>query len=243
MTKLFDEKSLLPLYLQVADELKRDIDKGTYPAGTKLPSENQLVEKLNVSRVTVRKALQQLNKLNYTFSEKGKGTFVSSNKLRHDFLSMSGFKQEVAGSGLVDAQNIVDEFEVISANTLLAQKLNIKIGEPVNFARRMRLIKDIVVSFEEFYIPRILLPNLTQQDLEGSKFEYLGRQGIKMVKTKQTLIPALPDAKAQKILDVDKLSPILINKSLNYYEEHKVYEYSIVYYKSSLYDFEITARA
>ncbi|GAB7223871.1 GntR family transcriptional regulator [Vibrio owensii] len=241
MTELFDQKSLQPLYIQVADELKREIDKGTYPAGSKLPSENQLVELLKVSRVTVRKALQQLNDLGYTFSEKGKGTFVKSNKLRHDFLSMSGFAQEAAGSGL-EAKNIVDAFEVVPADELVAEKLNIAQGEPVNFARRLRLINDQVVSYEEFYIPRVLLPNLTQQDLEGSKFEYLSRHGIEMVKTQQKLIPALPDDAAQKLLVVDKLDPILINQSQNFYEEQGIYEYSIVYYKSSLYDFEITAR-
>lgn len=241
MTELFDQKSLQPLYIQVADELKREIDKGTYPAGSKLPSENQLVELLKVSRVTVRKALQQLNDLGYTFSEKGKGTFVKSNKLRHDFLSMSGFAQEAAGSGL-EAKNIVDAFEVVPSNELVAEKLNIAQGEPVNFARRLRLINDQVVSYEEFYIPRVLLPNLTQKDLEGSKFEYLSRHGIEMVKTQQKLIPALPDDAAQKLLAVDKLDPILINQSQNFYEEQRVYEYSIVYYKSSLYDFEITAR-
>lgn len=241
MTELFDQKSLQPLYIQVADELKREIDKGTYPAGSKLPSENQLVELLKVSRVTVRKALQQLNDLGYTFSEKGKGTFVKSNKLRHDFLSMSGFAKEAAGSGL-EAKNIVDAFEVVPADELVAEKLNIAQGEPVNFARRLRLINDQVVSYEEFYIPRVLLPNLTQQDLEGSKFEYLSRHGIEMVKTQQKLIPALPDDAAQKLLVVDKLDPILINQSQNFYEEQGIYEYSIVYYKSSLYDFEITAR-
>lgn len=242
MTELFDQKNLQPLYIQVAYELKHEIDIGSYPAGTKLPSESQLVEQLKVSRVTVRKALKELNELGYTFSEKGKGTFVKSNKLRHDFLSMSGFTQEVIGSGLTESQNIVDDFKVIFANEFVANKLNIAPEEPVNFARRLRLIKDQVVSYEEFYIPRLLLPNLTRQDLEGSKFAYLSRHGIEMIKTQQKLMPALPSSDTQRLLDVDQLEPILINHSLNYFEEKKVYEYSIVYYKSSAYDFEITAR-
>jgi GntR family transcriptional regulator/GntR family mannosyl-D-glycerate transport/metabolism transcriptional repressor len=63
-----------------------------------------------------------------------------------------------------------------------------------------------------------------------------------MVKTQQKLLPALPDVTVQQFLDVGELDPILINQSRNYYEEQKIYEYSTVYYKSSLYDFEITAR-
>ncbi|MFA0441451.1 GntR family transcriptional regulator [Vibrio sp. 10N.222.51.C12] len=241
MTELFEQKNLQPLYIQVAGELKREIDKGTYPSGSKLPSENQLVERLKVSRVTVRKALQQLNDGGYIFSEKGKGSFVKPNKLRHDFLSMSGFAQEAAGSGL-EATNIVDVFDVVSANDLVSQKLNISTGDPVNFSRRVRLVNNQVVSFEEFYIPRVLLPNLTENDLKGSKFEYLSRHGIEMIKTQQKLLPALPDAAVQRLLHVGELDPILINESQNFYEEDKIYEYSIVYYNSSLYDFEIIAR-
>lgn len=241
MTELFEQKNLQPLYIQVAVKLKCEIDKGTFPAGSKLPSENQLVDLLKVSRVTVRKALQQLNDGGYIFSEKGKGSFVKSNKLRHDFLSMSGLAQEIAGAGL-ETTNIIDAFKVLPADEFISKKLNISLGDPVNFARRLRLVDDKVASFEEFYIPRVLLPQLNENDLKGSKFEYLSRHGIEMVKTQQKLLPTLPDAAVQRLLDVDELEPILINESQNFYEEYKIYEYSIVYYKSSMYDFEITAR-
>ncbi|MGL6312365.1 GntR family transcriptional regulator [Vibrio sp. WXL103] len=110
-----------PLYLRVAQQLQIAVDRGLYPAGSKLPSESQLVEELGVSRVTVRKALQQLNEMGYTYALKGKGTFVKSTKLRHDFLSMSSFAQEAAGAGF-EAKNIVKQFDVISADADLAHQ-------------------------------------------------------------------------------------------------------------------------
>ena len=76
----------------------------------------------------------------------------------------------------------------------------------------------------------------------GSKFEYLSQQGIEMIKTQQKLIPALPSDKIQALFEIDGREPILINQSQNYSSEEQIYEYSIVYYKSSVYDFEITAR-
>lgn len=240
MKELHKHQSL-PLYLQVAQELMHSIESGVFPAGHRLPSENQLVEQLNVSRVTVRKALAHLNEQGFTYSEKGKGTFVKPTKLRHDFLSMSGFAQEAAGSGLV-ARNEVDAFEVQRATEDIAAKLNIAIGDLVNFSSRLRLVNDEVVSYEEFYIPRDILPELKAQDLIGSKFEYLSQQGIKMIKTQQKLLPALPSDKIQALFDIDGREPILINQSQNYSSEEQIYEYSIVYYKSSVYDFEITAR-
>ncbi|MFB9215196.1 GntR family transcriptional regulator [Vibrio sinaloensis] len=241
MTDIYTHQSL-PLYLQVAEDLKQRIDQGVFPAGSRLPSENQLVEQLKVSRVTVRKALAYLNEQGYTFAEKGKGTFVKPTKLRHDFLSMSGFAQEAAGSGL-KTKNLVDSFTVIEASADIAAKLNIAVGARVNCAARRRLVNDQVVSYEEFYIPREILPSLNHDDLLGSKFDYLSQQGIQMVKTQQKLIPALPDERIQSLLSVPASEPILINQSQNYLSEQRVYEYSIVYYKSSVYDFEITARA
>ncbi|WP_117235080.1 GntR family transcriptional regulator [Vibrio maerlii] len=238
MSDIYTQQAL-PLYLQVAEDLKQAIDSGVYPASTKLPSENQLVEQLKVSRVTVRKALSHLNELGYTYAEKGKGTFVKPTKLKHDFLSMSGLSQEAVG---MRTENKVVSFDVIEADGVVASKLNIEPGELVNFGSRLRYVNDAVVSYEEFYIPRTMLPNLTQQDLEGSKFELLGHHGIEMVKTHQKLKPALPSDKIQLLLEVEGDEPILINLSQNYRDEEQVYEYSVVYYKSSVYDFEITAR-
>ncbi|MGL6312366.1 UTRA domain-containing protein [Vibrio sp. WXL103] len=116
-------------------------------------------------------------------------------------------------------------------------------GDLVNFAARLRLLNGEVVSYEEFYIPRALLPQLEQADLAASKFEYLSRHGIEMVKTHQKLIPALAEPRIQELLDVNEQEPILINQSRNFCTENDVFEYSVVYYKSSLYDFEIIARA
>ncbi|MDN3683432.1 UTRA domain-containing protein [Vibrio sinaloensis] len=74
-------------------------------------------------------------------------------------------------------------------------------------------MNDQVVSYEEFYIPREILPSLNHDDLLGSKFDYLSQQGIQMVKTQQKLIPALPDERIQSLLSVPASEPILINQS------------------------------
>ncbi|KFA98374.1 MULTISPECIES: GntR family transcriptional regulator [Vibrio] len=236
-----ESKSLQPLYIQVADTLKQRIDEGLYPQGSKLPSENQLVESLGVSRVTVRKALGQLADIGYTTSEKGKGTFVAHQKLKHDFLGMAGFAQELQGAGL-EAHNQVIHFEKVEADASLASKLSITVGDLVYHCGRLRVVNQQVVSYEDFYIPWALLPDLDAQSLSGSKFAYLKQHDIEMVKTQQKIKPALPSLFIQKQLSVDKLEPILINESINFRTESQPYEYSIVYYKSSVYDFEITAR-
>ena len=66
-----------PLYKQLEDQLKEEIDTGKRKAGSRLPTENELSTTYNVSRVTVRKALAGLSELGYLDRKSGKGTFVA----------------------------------------------------------------------------------------------------------------------------------------------------------------------
>ena len=66
-----------PLYKQLEEKLQKEIETGERPAGSRLPTENELSETYNVSRVTVRKALAGLSELGYLYRKSGKGTFVA----------------------------------------------------------------------------------------------------------------------------------------------------------------------
>ncbi|WED24977.1 GntR family transcriptional regulator [Vibrio sp. JC009] len=123
----------------------------------------------------------------------------------------------------------------------MAEKLTVQEGDQVVYCGRTRLLNEQVVSYEEFYIPRNLVPEITEKDLQGSKFEYFRNHRIELFKTHQKIKPALPDEKLQKILHVSANQPILINESINYLSEEIKLEYSVVYYNPELYDFEINA--
>ena len=73
-----------PLYKQLEDQLKEEIDIGKRKAGSRLPTENELSTTYNVSRVTVRKALAGLSELGYLDRKSGKGTFVAERKEVYD---------------------------------------------------------------------------------------------------------------------------------------------------------------
>lgn len=82
-----------PLYKQLEDQLKEEIDTGKRKAGSRLPTENELSTTYNVSRVTVRKALAGLSELGYSDRKSGKGTLLPkkesseiSQKVLPDFL-------------------------------------------------------------------------------------------------------------------------------------------------------------
>ena len=79
---VLNSESVEPLYRQLETLLREDIETGKLPAGSKLPTENELVAMYSVSRVTVRKALDELSQQGYLERRSGKGTYVAEKKLQ-----------------------------------------------------------------------------------------------------------------------------------------------------------------
>ena len=95
MKNHLNSESAEPLYRQLAGKLKKEMDDGTFSAGSKLPTENELVETYKVSRVTVRKALDSLTQQGYLERRSGKGTFVAEKKIQRGLSGVIGFKLPV----------------------------------------------------------------------------------------------------------------------------------------------------
>lgn len=70
------EVSVVPLYQQVMDDLKGEIARGVYPAGSRIPAEMELAKSYGVGRVTVRRAIEELSRAGYLNRQQGRGTFV-----------------------------------------------------------------------------------------------------------------------------------------------------------------------
>lgn len=82
-----DNTIAAPLYQQLQTILQEEIESGKRAAGTRIPTENELSEQYNVSRVTVRKALAGLSDQGYLERKSGKGTFVAEKKLQRGLSS------------------------------------------------------------------------------------------------------------------------------------------------------------
>lgn len=82
-----------PLFKQLADTLRSAIDSGEYPAGSRLPTENELCQRYSVSRVTVRKALDELSLGEYLVRKPGKGTFVAEKKFQRNLSGVLGYSE------------------------------------------------------------------------------------------------------------------------------------------------------
>lgn len=153
-----------PLYLQLVDELEISIRERMAP-NDRLLSERELTQVYGVSRITVRLALQELEKRGLVYKKHGKGTYVSEISERAvDLTQAYSFTEQMRKIGKVPKTSILS-FRCIQVSDYIAQQLQLSHGEVVYEIERLRLADDIPMMLERTYIPVLQFPALTAQRL------------------------------------------------------------------------------
>src|SRR5690554_5525064 len=157
----------IPIYQVIENDIKDQILKGKLKSGDIIPSENQLKEQYNVSRMTVRQALNNLVNEGYLFRHKGKGTFVSGRKIEKNIQGVRSFTEEMHAEGRV-VKNKIIRFEIIDPTQAIKDKLFLDDQSKVIAVERIRYGDNIPVLHEELYIPFDMFKDLKEKDLNGS---------------------------------------------------------------------------
>lgn len=169
-------------YLQVQQRLQEMLDGGDYQPGDKVPSERELAQTLGVSRMTVRRAVDNLVKLGLLERDSTTGTRVSTPRVRRllNHAHLHSITQMVAATGGRAGGKLL-EFLVTPASVGVAEKLLVPAGSPVVAIRRLRLVDDMPFCLETSYLSARRVPGLAAEDLleGGSLYELLEvRYGI-----------------------------------------------------------------
>lgn len=159
-----DKTSKVPLYLQLKEELIKKIDNQYYEEDEMLPSERKLCEMYDLSRITVRQSLQELEREGYIYRLHGKGTFVMPKSYNQKLVKMYSFTEEMKKIGRIPSTKVLS-FSEIAIDQQLASKMNLEPCEDVFRIVRLRLADDIPFMFETSYLPKRVFPNLTATDL------------------------------------------------------------------------------
>ena len=89
--RTFDKDVPVPLYYQLKEIIREDIERGRLSPGRSIPSERELVDRYNISRMTVRQAISELVVEGYLYRQRGKGTFVAEPKIKQKLLRLRGY--------------------------------------------------------------------------------------------------------------------------------------------------------
>ena len=154
-----------PRHEQISDWLRAQIQAGIYAADTQIPSESQLTERFEVSRITVRRALQTLENEGLIYRRQGLGSFVKDTRVRQGLVRLTDFVEDMAQAGL-EASSRVLHFGQEKASTDIAKALGITDGQIVFRLDRLRLGDGEPVAFDQTWMSVFYAGLLNGHDLE-----------------------------------------------------------------------------
>ncbi|MGL6175086.1 MAG: GntR family transcriptional regulator [Cellulosilyticaceae bacterium] len=161
-----------PIYKQIEKYLKELIETGKIKPGELLPSETQLSEEFDVTRMTVRSAFNNLVKEGYIKRQRGIGTIVLANKIYDNISMMTSFTRELQSKGL-EASTLLKALNIEKADEKIAKALDLEVGENVWEVKRVRLANGERVSYMVTYMPVKLFPNLNREHCLNSIYKYI----------------------------------------------------------------------
>ena len=240
-----DHNVATPLYLQLRDELKKSIQDGTIGGGEKLPSERELCSKYSVSRITVRQALNELEKTGFIHTVHGKGTFVHTSLLNQGLLKVIGFGKSLQEKGLhgfTEVHAFEDPAEDPIARQILCG------GQDDNLARLMLrgfAAGDPVVFYSTFFkqdIGRQMHMHAIEMATEMqpfSTYDIYGRIGVQIERIDQQIKAFNADKKLAALLKINIGDALLVLESIIYGGDDTPVEYKMGYYRSDKYSFNV----
>lgn len=233
-----------PQYIQIAEQIRRQIASGAYPVGSKIPTENKLAQSLGVSRPTVRHALDLLTAEKRLVRVKGSGTFVTQPKLVHESTSfVTGYREESRKKNRILHTQVIC-LQTQKAEDSVAAALNLNPNEMVTRLTRVRHLENMYnnapVVYTTVYVPAKLFPEMIQLDFTDISFyDALDSRKLSVVHASRKLEIVMPPAEVAASLEITSFEPTAYITSMGYTKDKLVIEYTESYYPASRSSFQI----
>jgi GntR family transcriptional regulator len=204
-----------PLWIQAVDVIRREIENGNLPAGSRLPPERELCLQLSISRATLRKALATLVDAEFLRPSHGRGWYIGAPTARKEWpSSLESFSETAARMGL-PVESVVLRCEFAPANFDEAEQLGIAPGAPLFQLVRVRLLGGIRVALDSTSIPGALVGDISQRDFTvDSLYGALASAGLEPARADSTIEAQEADEATAAHLGVNRGTPMLILRQL-----------------------------
>lgn len=210
---MLKSNTIVPLYEQLKQKLKGEIDAGIYKPGDKLPPELEMAKQNNVSVITARKAVNDLASEGIVEKKQGKGTFVAVPKYGRDYTRITSFSDSCMAMGL-RAGSVLLEQKVLVPEPHILEQLELSERSSAVFISRLRTVNDEPMAIEKSYFS-MEYAFLLNETLEGSLFDVLReKRNVQVVKSKKRIEICRATAQEAKLLNLRKNNPLLLVKSV-----------------------------
>ncbi|MFB0537640.1 MAG: GntR family transcriptional regulator [Anaerolineae bacterium] len=233
--------SPLPLYFQLKELLRHEIESGRWQPGHRIPSEAELCQAFDISRSVVRQALRELEYQGLLYREQGKGTFVSQPKISESLMQdLSGFYEDMVAKGLTPVTKVLRQ-EVQPADKKTANYLQIKPDDKVIVIERLRSVGSEPITLVTTYLPYDICPDLIDEDL-GSQSLYAlleKKHGFELSHGRRTIEAVAANQYEAQLLGVEEGAPLVLLDSVSYLRDGRPIEYFHAVHRGDRSRFEV----
>ena len=228
-------------YEQIALDIQKKINNGQYLPNDQLPLEKEMCIQYNVSRITIKKAMDKLVMNGSVIKRRGSGTFVKDLD-RDEITDISTPKQFSGFSGSHIGDKIetkVIDFKVINPSKEIANKLKMEKEDFVYFICRVRYANGEPCVVEYTYMPIDVISGIKRDMLNGSIYRYIEENLKLKIKSAHRTVRALIGSELEKKeLNIDDNIPILQVEQIAFLDNGQPFEYSKASHRGDKFEFK-----
>lgn len=228
-----DKNSPIPMYYQLAAEIRKKIDDGIWKPGHCIDSERIFAEEYNLSRMTVRQALNELVQTGILTRIQGKGTFVCEPKVKQR--GIMSFTEMMEASGTKYNTDVI-AFERIDADEAMFEIIK---ADELYRIHRLRSVKDVIIAEEIIYLPCNFISDLTSEQLKDSFYFILDKNKLSLDYSESSIQAVLLNDYYRGLFRLSEEVPLLKVSSMNYDTEGKLLFLEDSVYRSDKFSLEI----
>jgi GntR family transcriptional regulator len=210
---------MIPLYVKIAEQLRKQILNGDLSPDTRLPTQRELAEEFSTTLMTVRQALEVLEEENLIRTEHGIGSFVVSPRLEENDFNLLGFSNEMSRRALtIETRLISLVYEARSPQA--CQALAQPEGSPLICLERLRLLAGKPLVYQHSYLPARFEPILRQYNPGTSLYQHLHQHGgLILTAAREILKPVLLNPAQAAWLQRPERDPALLSLRLSFHQD------------------------
>lgn len=228
----------VPRYYQLVEFIRARIRSGEWAPGMPIPSERELCERHGISRMTARQSISVLVNEGLLYREQGKGTFVGVPRIPQQLMALTGFTEDMRARDQRPATRLL-EVGMWAADEETAERLRIRIGQPVYQARRLRLADTEPLAIEHARVCFIGCELLLEYDLEHDSLYRILAECFDMppVAAEQEIEADLASVEEARLLDTVPGTPVLRMRRITTTRRGQPIEYATSIYRGDKYRF------
>ncbi len=238
-----DANTRVPLYHQIFLILRNRIYGGDLAAGERVPGEQELAAEFRVSRITAKRALNELADAGLVVRERGRGTRVIKRPPAPAVTSsIEGWLENISLMGISTTARVL-AFGYVAASEDIAHALDIEAGTEVQHAVRVRSLDGEPMSYLVTYVPAEIGHQFDRDDLDAQPLLHLLEMaGVDVASARQTISATIADAEVASALSIPAGGPLIEVRRVVCDGSQRPVEYLRVLYRPDVYRFEMSMR-